>query len=126
MTTSTTNIKKLENKAISFQGNGGNTDKVDRKLGETLKIQGEGTVAGATAKDNIKVEKNKDNDGLDVKLTEELKGLNTIQTTEEKGRKTKLDTNGVEVTSAKGQANPTADKITFVTNEDKSTDQTST
>ncbi|WP_081256319.1 adhesin, partial [Streptobacillus moniliformis] len=123
---SSKNITDLTNKQISFQGNGGNTDKVDRKLGETLKIQGEGTVAGATAKDNIKVEKNKDNDGLDVKLTEDLKGLNTIETKEEKGKKTKLDTNGVEVTSDKGKANLTADKITFGPKDDKSTDKTST
>ncbi|WP_081256512.1 adhesin, partial [Streptobacillus moniliformis] len=126
LTTSTTNIKKLENKAISFQGNGGNTDKVDRKLGETLKIQGEGTVAGATAKDNIKVEKNKDNDGLDVKLTEDLKGLNTIETKEEKGKKTKLDTNGVEVTSNDNKANLTADKLTFGAKDTNNGDKTST
>ncbi|WP_081256458.1 YadA-like family protein, partial [Streptobacillus moniliformis] len=123
--TSNNNIKTLEGKAITFQGNG-NTDKVERKLGETLKIQGEGTVAGATAKDNIKVEKNKDNDGLDVKLTEDLKGLNTIETKEEKGKKTKLDTNGVEVTSDKGKANLTADKITFGPKETTSADKTST
>ncbi|QXW65420.1 OmpA family protein [Streptobacillus moniliformis] len=126
LTTSTTNIKKLENKAISFQGNGGNTDKVDRKLGETLKIQGEGTVAGATAKDNIKVEKNKDNDGLDVKLTEDLKGLNTIETKEEKGKKTKVDTNGVEVTSNDNKANLTADKLTFGAKDTNNGDKTST
>ncbi|WP_081256834.1 adhesin, partial [Streptobacillus moniliformis] len=123
---SSKNITDLTNKQISFQGNGGNTDKVDRKLGETLKIQGEGTVAGATAKDNIKVEKNKDNDGLDVKLTEDLKGLNTIETKEEKGKKTKLDTNGVEVTSNDNKANLTADKLTFGAKDTNNGDKTST
>ncbi|WP_155732642.1 adhesin, partial [Streptobacillus moniliformis] len=124
--TSTKNIADLTNKQISFQGNGGNTDKVDRKLGETLKIQGEGTVAGATAKDNIKVEKNKDNDGLDVKLTEDLKGLNTIETKEIGGKKTKVDTNGVEVTSNDNKANLTADKLTFGAKDTNNGDKTST
>uniref|UniRef100_UPI0009BD5A7A adhesin n=1 Tax=Streptobacillus moniliformis TaxID=34105 RepID=UPI0009BD5A7A len=121
---SNTNIKALEGKAITFQGNG-NTDKVERKLGETLKIQGEGTVTGNTAANNIKVTKNDSNDGLDVKLTENLKNLNSIETKEEKGKKTKITTDGVEATNGTNKANLTADKLTFEA-KDKSTDKTST
>uniref|UniRef100_UPI0009C0BEAB adhesin n=1 Tax=Streptobacillus moniliformis TaxID=34105 RepID=UPI0009C0BEAB len=124
LTTSNNNIKTLEGKAITFQGNG-NTDKVERKLGETLKIQGEGTVTGNTAANNIKVTKNDSNDGLDVKLTENLKNLNSIETKDNNGNKTKVDTNGVEVTSNDNKANLTADKLTFEA-KDKSTDKTST
>ncbi|WP_081258496.1 adhesin, partial [Streptobacillus moniliformis] len=120
---SNTNIKALENKAITFQDNDGN--EVKRKLGETLKIQGEGTVNGATAKDNIKVTKNDTDDGLDVKLAENLKNLNSIETKEEKGKKTKITTDGVEATNGTNKANLTADKLTFEA-KDKSTDKTST
>ncbi|WP_064592003.1 hypothetical protein [Streptobacillus moniliformis] len=123
---SSKNITDLTNKQISFQGNGGDTDKVSKKLGETLKIQGEGNVSGNTAKDNIKVEKNKDSDGLDIKLAEDLKNLNSIETKEAGGKKTKITTDGVEVTSDKGKANLTADKLTFGPKDDKSTDKTST
>ncbi|WP_064607558.1 YadA-like family protein [Streptobacillus moniliformis] len=123
---SSKNITDLTNKQISFQGNGGDTDKVSKKLGETLKIQGEGNVSGNTAKDNIKVEKNKDSDGLDIKLAEDLKNLNSIETKEVGGKKTKITTDGVEVTSDKGKANLTADKLTFGPKDDKSTDKTST
>ncbi|WP_155731171.1 hypothetical protein, partial [Streptobacillus moniliformis] len=91
---SSKNITDLTNKQISFQGNGGDTDKVSKKLGETLKIQGEGNVSGNTAKDNIKVEKNKDSDGLDIKLAEDLKNLNSIETKEAGGKKTKITTDG--------------------------------
>ncbi|MDC4459626.1 hypothetical protein NQ652_18335, partial [Acinetobacter baumannii] len=71
------NLTKFENKQISFQGNDGQS--ISKKLGETLKIQGEGTVTSGTAKDNIKVEKNTAGDGLDVKLAEDIKGLNSIE-----------------------------------------------
>ncbi|WP_155733069.1 adhesin, partial [Streptobacillus moniliformis] len=125
LTTSNNNIKTLEGKAITFQGNG-NTDKVERKLGETLKIQGEGTVTGNTAANNIKVTKNSANDGLDVKLAEDLKNLNSIETKEEKGKKTKIDTNGVEVISNDSKVNLTADKLTFGPKETTSADKTST
>ncbi|WP_081257929.1 adhesin, partial [Streptobacillus moniliformis] len=124
--TSTKNIADLTNKQISFQGNDGDANKVSKKLGETLKIQGEGTVNGATAKDNIKVTKNSANDGLDVKLAEDLKNLNSIETKEEKGKKTKIDTNGVEVISNDSKVNLTADKLTFGPKETTSADKTST
>ncbi|WP_155733043.1 adhesin, partial [Streptobacillus moniliformis] len=122
---SSKNITDLTNKQISFQGNGGDTDKVSKKLGETLKIQGEGNVSGNTAKDNIKVEKNKDSDGLDIKLAEDLKNLNSIETKEVGGKKTKITTDGVEVTSNDNKANLTANKLTFGA-KDNNTDKTET
>ncbi|WP_155731471.1 adhesin, partial [Streptobacillus moniliformis] len=124
--TSTKNIADLTNKQISFQGNDGDANKVSKKLGETLKIQGEGTVNGATAKDNIKVTKNATDDGLDIKLAENLKNLNSIETKDNNGNKTKVDTNGVEVTSNDNKANLTADKLTFGPKETTSADKTST
>ncbi|WP_156445423.1 hypothetical protein, partial [Pseudostreptobacillus hongkongensis] len=62
---SSKNITELTNKQISFQGN--DDSPISKKLGEILKIKGEGTVNGATAKDNIKVTKNDSNDGLNIK-----------------------------------------------------------
>ncbi|SQA14660.1 Uncharacterised protein [Streptobacillus moniliformis] len=74
----------------------------------------------------LKLRKNKDSDGLDIKLAEDLKNLNSIETKEAGGKKTKITTDGVEVTSDKGKANLTADKLTFGPKDDKSTDKTST
>ncbi|WP_081258744.1 adhesin, partial [Streptobacillus moniliformis] len=121
---SSKNITELTNKQISFQGN--DDSPISKKLGEILKIKGEGTVNGATAKDNIKVTKNDSNDGLNIKLAEDLKGLNTIETKEEKGNKTKITTEGIEATNGTDKANLAADKLTFGPKESTSADKTST
>uniref|UniRef100_Q0I4Z9 Autotransporter adhesin n=1 Tax=Histophilus somni (strain 129Pt) TaxID=205914 RepID=Q0I4Z9_HISS1 len=80
--------KALVKKGLSFEGNGGNTDKVTRKLGETLKIVGETSAttptdstqpATETAADNIIVAKKKDSeDTLEVKLSKNLNGIASI------------------------------------------------
>ncbi|WP_143605301.1 hypothetical protein, partial [Streptobacillus notomytis] len=124
--TSTTNLKNLENKAISFHGDDGDVNKIERKLGQTLKIQGEGNVTGNTAANNIKVEKNSSNDGLDVKLAEDIKGLNSIETKEVDGKKTKIMSDGVEVTSNDSKSKLTGDKLTFGPKDENSADKTST
>ncbi|WP_196767873.1 hypothetical protein, partial [Streptobacillus moniliformis] len=123
---SSKNITELTNKQISFQVNGGDTVKVSEKLGECLQIQGEGNVSGNTTKDNIRVEKNKDSYGLDIKLAEYLKGLNTIETKDEQGQKTKITTEGIEATNGTDKANLAADKLTFGPKESTSADKTST
>ncbi|VWL85009.1 OmpA family protein [Oceanivirga miroungae] len=69
-------LHTLQEKAISFVGNDAN-NKVNRKLGETLKIIGEGTLKGETASNNIKVEKNKE-DTLEIKLAKDLVGITSI------------------------------------------------
>ncbi|WP_155731504.1 adhesin, partial [Streptobacillus moniliformis] len=120
---SSKNITELTNKQISFQGN--DDSPISKKLGEILKIKGEGTVNGATAKDNIKVTKNDSNDGLNIKLAEDLKNLNSIETKEIGGNKTKITTEGVEATNGTNKANLTADKLTFGA-KDNNTDKTET
>ncbi|VWL85892.1 OmpA family protein [Oceanivirga miroungae] len=76
-------VRDLQAVAISgldFAGNDGDTKKVHRVLGETLKITGEGTVAGTTtAKDNIKVEANSAKDGLEIKLASNLKNIDSLE-----------------------------------------------
>ncbi|MFC0308512.1 YadA-like family protein [Gallibacterium trehalosifermentans] len=53
----------------------GNTGEVHSPLGTKVTIQGEGTVAGNTAADNITVAADKDTNTLTVKLAEDLRNL---------------------------------------------------
>ncbi|THA20661.1 hypothetical protein E5361_10070, partial [Histophilus somni] len=81
---------ELKNKGLTFQGNGGDTDKVTRKLGETLKIVGEtatsasGTTATTqitTAPNNITVKKKTNNgsdDTLEIGLSKNLTGIESV------------------------------------------------
>ncbi|WP_064581003.1 YadA-like family protein [Streptobacillus moniliformis] len=123
---SSDSIKDITNKEISFYGNDGEDKKVSKKLGQSLAIKGEGTVANGTAKDNIKVEKSADSNGLDIKLAEDLKNLKSIETKKDGNKQTKITTDGVEVTNDKGKASLTGDKLTFGAKDANSADKTST
>ncbi|WWO73894.1 hypothetical protein V4937_04120 [Histophilus somni] len=72
--------KALVEKGLSFEGNDGSSNKVTRKLGETLKIVGKGSGANSitTTKNNIKVSKNTANDGLEIGLSDTLTGIKSI------------------------------------------------
>ncbi|WP_406812310.1 YadA-like family protein [Histophilus somni] len=78
---------ELKNKGLTFQGNGDDTDKVTRKLGETLKIVGETSSTGSTqttetAAGNITVAKKNgttnEADTLEIKLSKNLKGIGSV------------------------------------------------
>ncbi|WP_210726410.1 YadA-like family protein [Histophilus somni] len=72
--------QEILKKELTFQGNGGETDKVTRKLGETLKIVGKGDQANnvTVANNNIKVSKNTSSDGLEIGLSDALTGIKSI------------------------------------------------
>ena len=71
------NITTLTNGGIKFKGN--DTGEVTTALGSKLNLVGEGTVAGETASDNIKVEKGDSTDTLTFKLSKDLKNLKSIE-----------------------------------------------
>ena len=71
------NITTLTNGGIKFKGN--DDGEVTTALGSKLNLVGEGTVAGETASDNIKVEKGDSTDTLTFKLSKDLKNLKSIE-----------------------------------------------
>ena len=71
------NITTLTNGGIKFKGN--DDGEVTTALGSKLNLVGEGTVAGETASDNIKVEKGNSTDKLTFKLSKDLKNLKSIE-----------------------------------------------
>ncbi|TEW26947.1 hypothetical protein E2R48_10120, partial [Histophilus somni] len=72
---------ELKNKGLTFQGNG-DDDKVTRKLGETLKIVGEtatgSTTSITTAPNNITVKKGSGDDTLQIGLSKNLTGIESV------------------------------------------------
>ncbi|WP_143432473.1 hypothetical protein, partial [Histophilus somni] len=72
---------ELKNKGLTFQGNG-DDDKVTGKLGETLKIVGEtangSTTSITTAPNNITVKKGSGNDTLEIGLSKNLTGIESV------------------------------------------------
>ncbi|WP_075291764.1 YadA-like family protein [Histophilus somni] len=94
--------KALVEKGLSFEGNGGSSDKVTRKLGDTLKIVGKGSGANSitTTENNIKVSKNTANDGLEIGLSDTLIGIKSVGN----GDNAKITLSG---------SNGSKDKITF-------------
>uniref|UniRef100_Q0I2J5 Autotransporter adhesin n=1 Tax=Histophilus somni (strain 129Pt) TaxID=205914 RepID=Q0I2J5_HISS1 len=99
--------KALVKKGLSFEGNGGNTDKVTRKLGETLKIVGKGDQAKniTVADNNIKVSKKAETNGsttdtLEIGLSDTLTAIKSIAN----GENAKITLSG---------SNGSKDKITF-------------
>ncbi|TEW28036.1 hypothetical protein E2R48_09290 [Histophilus somni] len=78
--------KAIVEKGLSFEGNGGSTDKVTRKLGDTLKFVGKGSDAKniTVADNNIKVSKKAETNGstadtLEIGLSDTLKGIKSIE-----------------------------------------------
>ncbi|WP_406812074.1 YadA-like family protein [Histophilus somni] len=95
-------LKAVAQAGLSFAGN----DKiVHRKLSDTLIIKGEENSdpnakfnSNTTAAGNIKVETNKTNDGLEIKLSDTLKNMKAFETKEESGKKSTLNSDGLTVT----------------------------
>ncbi|QQF90268.1 hypothetical protein JFL57_05795 [Histophilus somni] len=99
--------KALVKKGLSFEGNGGDKDKVTRKLGETLKIVGKGDQAKniTVADNNIKVSKKAETNGsttdtLEIGLSDTLTAIKSIAN----GENAKITLSG---------SNGSKDKITF-------------
>ncbi|WP_075321222.1 YadA-like family protein [Histophilus somni] len=95
-------LKAIAQAGLSFAGN----DKiVHRKLSDTLIIKGEENSdpnakfnSNTTAAGNIKVETNKTNDGLEIKLSDTLKNMKAFETKEESGKKSTLNSDSLTVT----------------------------
>ncbi|AWL27575.1 hypothetical protein DJ533_02660 [Acinetobacter defluvii] len=104
----TTAVTNLGNKPLSFVGDDA-TVKVDRKLGETLQIDGGAT--GALTDNNIGVVADTTNNKLTVKLAEELKDLKSV-TTGTGSDKTVLNKDGLTVTEGTSNTTIGADSIT--------------
>lgn len=82
-----------------FTGDDGET--ISRKLGKSMKLSGGADTSKLTDK-NIGVVKNADGDGLDIKLSSELKGLTSVTT----GNST-LNNDGLTINSSTGAAGTT-------------------
>ena len=98
----TNNIKNAVDKmdkGLNFAGN--DNEKVNAKLDDTVTIKGEGTVAGTTAANNIKVEKDtaENSKGLVVKLADKLTEMKGFETKEEDGKKVTINKDGISLTT---------------------------
>lgn len=82
-----------------FTGDDG--EKISKKLGETMKLSGGADTSKLTNK-NIGVVKNTNGDGLDIKLSSELKGLTSVTT----GNST-LNNDGLTINNGTGAAGTT-------------------
>mgnify|MGYP001337799279 CR=1 FL=1 len=80
---------------------GDDRETISRKLGETMKLSG-GADTTKLTDGNIGVVKNADGDGLDIKLSSELKGLTSVTT----GNST-LNNDGLTINSSTGAAGTT-------------------
>ncbi|NBI12093.1 hypothetical protein GVX81_00315 [[Haemophilus] felis] len=81
---------------------GNDNNKVSRKIGETLKITGEGNLTGATAANNIRVDQNAGKDGVEIKLAANLKDIDSIESKAAENGKSSFKlsaTDGLEVVS---------------------------
>ncbi|MBB5152324.1 autotransporter adhesin, partial [Histophilus somni] len=95
-------VKALAKAGLSFEGNDGK--RLHKDLSETLAIKGEENASGDkfnsdhTAAGNIKVEMAQDGKGLEVKLSDQLKNLTSVETKkDDQGRSTTLLSRGVMV-----------------------------
>ena len=82
-----------------FTGDDG--EKISKKLGDTMKLSGGADTTKLTDK-NIGVVKNTNGDGLDIKLSSELKGLTSVTT----GSST-LNSDGLTINNSEGKAGTT-------------------
>ncbi|VEI58578.1 putative autotransporter YadA-like, C-terminal domain protein [Pasteurella multocida] len=99
----------MTNQGLSFEGD--DKQKIDRTLGSTLKLTGEGDLTGDTAAGNLKVEKNATNDGLEIKLAKDLVDLSSAVFKKD-GDQTKLDASGVTVGDPNSQDNKANAQLT--------------
>ena len=87
-----------------FQGDqSGDSGKVVRGLGDTMNLKG-GADVNRLADNNIGVVKNAAGDGYNIKLAKDLKGLESVITTDAAGNTTVMNGGGVTITPAQGNA----------------------
>ena len=87
-----------------FQGDQpGDSGKVVRGLGDTMNLAG-GADVNRLADNNIGVVKNAAGDGYNIKLAKDLKGLESVTTTDAAGNTTVMNGGGVTITPAQGNA----------------------
>ena len=87
-----------------FQGDHpGDSGKVVRGLGDTMNLTG-GADVNRLADNNIGVVKNAAGDGYNIKLAKDLKGLESVTTTDAAGNTTVMNGGGVTITPAQGNA----------------------
>ena len=87
-----------------FQGDQpGDSGKVVRGLGDTMNLTG-GADVNRLADNNIGVVKNAVGDGYNIKLAKDLKGLESVTTTDAAGNTTVMNGGGVTITPAQGNA----------------------
>ena len=87
-----------------FQGDQpGDSGKVVRGLGDTMNLTG-GADVNRLADNNIGVVKNAAGDGYNIKLAKDLKGLESVTTTDAAGNTTVMNGGGMTITSAQGNA----------------------
>ena len=87
-----------------FQGDQpGDSGKVVRGLGDTMNLTG-GADVNRLADNNIGVVKNTAGDGYNIKLAKDLKGLESVTTTDAAGNTTVMNGGGVTITPAQGNA----------------------
>ena len=87
-----------------FQGDQpGDSGKVVRGLGDTMNLTG-GADMNRLADNNIGVVKNAAGDGYNIKLAKDLKGLESVTTTDAAGNTTVMNGGGVTITPAQGNA----------------------
>ena len=87
-----------------FQGDQpGDSGKVVRGLGDTMNLTG-GADVNRLADNNIGVVKNAAGDGYNIKLAKDLKGLQSVTTTDAAGNTTVMNGGGMTITPAQGNA----------------------
>ena len=87
-----------------FQGDQpGDSGKVVRGLGDTMNLTG-GADVNRLADNNIGVVKNAAGDGYKIKLAKDLKGLESVTTTDAAGNTTVMNGGGMTITPAQGNA----------------------
>ena len=87
-----------------FQGDqSGDSGKVVRGLGDTMNFTG-GADVNRLADNNIGVVKNAAGDGYNIKLAKDLKGLESVTTTDAAGNTTVMNGGGMTITPAQGNA----------------------
>uniref|UniRef100_Q0I3Z2 Uncharacterized protein n=1 Tax=Histophilus somni (strain 129Pt) TaxID=205914 RepID=Q0I3Z2_HISS1 len=117
-------LKAVAKAGLNFEGNDGK--RAHKDLSETLAIKGEENASGDkfnsnhTASGNIKVEMAQDGKGLEVKLSDQLKNLTSVETKkDDQGRSTALLSRGVMVQNdtAKEQAQLSENNLAFFEND---------
>lgn len=87
-----------------FQGDqSGDSGKVVRGLGDTMNFTG-GADVNRLADNNIGVVKNAAGDGYNIKLAKDLKGLQSVTTTDAAGNTTVMNGGGMTITPVQGNA----------------------